>query len=128
MQAFGGKALTTFKLHLAAIHLPDQARSRRATFFCVKYWVERLVEFVKRMIKYRITAHPHELFVRVNIQLLEGACKQLRRSKYGEGCESVAEANEALRAMGVRRHVHDGDVEDEAVLLGTRKSLSDSEA
>ena len=125
MQAFGGKALTTFKLHIAAIHLPDQARSCGATFFCVEYWVERLVQLVKRMIKYRTTAHPEDLFV--NTQLLERACKRLRRSKYGKGCESVAEATEAVRASRVSRHMHDEDIEGEAMLLGAPKCLSDSE-
>lgn len=72
LQVFGGLALATFKLHLAAFHLPDQVRACGASFFMLEYWVERLVQLYKRMVKYRSTAFPELIFI--NSYLLHQAC------------------------------------------------------
>jgi len=77
LQVLGGSALCTFKLHLAAIHLPDQVRACGASFFSLEYWVERMVQVYKRMIKYRATAYPELIFI--NAYLLQRACLQILR-------------------------------------------------
>ena len=58
LQVYGGLALATFKLYLAAFHLPNQVRACGASFFMLEYWVERLVQLYKRMVKYMSTAFP----------------------------------------------------------------------
>jgi hypothetical protein len=122
LQAFGGAVFATFKLHLAAFHLPDQVRSSGAAFFCLEYWVERMVQLFKRMIKYRSTAYPALLFV--HDHMLTRACERARRS-HEDQCLSVDEALEAVRAT--HRVQHDEAVPEHAKLLGAPKIVTPAE-
>jgi len=124
LQAFKGKFLTTFKLHQAAMHLPDQVRACGAGYLFVEYWVERLVQLVKRMVKYRSTAYPELLFVHDWILAL--AYRRVRLTEDGASCCSLEEALEAVREA--KRRIHDTLAsDDDALLLGAAKPLTEHE-
>ena len=96
---FNGSKLCTMKLHIAACHLPDQVRSCGAAHLVLEYWVERLVQLVKRLIKYRSTGCPELLFV--NGHLLVRACRQMLLAKGGA---ALMEMEDAVRqAKSARR-------------------------
>ena len=85
MQAFGGASLASFKLHVAACHLPDQVLSSGAAANNMEFWVERMVQLMKRNVKYRSTAYPELLFV--NGWMLTQAVKRMR-SEHPEHCKT----------------------------------------
>lgn len=121
--------LATFKLHLAALHLPDQVRASGAAFFCLEMWVERMVQYFKRMIKYRTTAHPGLLFV--HDHLLRRACERARISALAEGV-ALRGLDDAVSAAKVQRRKR-CDFDDSAVqgttaeLLGAPRNVTDAE-
>lgn len=124
LQVFGGLALATFKLHLAAFHLPDQVRACGASFFMLEYWVERLVQLYKRMVKYRSTAFPELIFI--NSYLLHQACMNWLH-RYGVKAlvtmeEAVDRAREERRTRKRRRP----EAADE-FMLGAPQQLTDEE-
>lgn len=123
MQVFKGRALATFKLHLAAAHLPDQVRACGAGFFSTEFWVERLVQVLKRMIKYRSTAYPELLFVHDWLLIL--ACRKARRTEEGKDLATLDEALEQLRAA--KRKQHDVPDAEGTELLGAAKDVLDEE-
>ena len=123
LQVFEGKVLTTLKLHLAAIHLPDQVRACGAGFFSLEFWVERMVQLLKRMIKYRSTAYPELLFI--HDWLLVLACRRVRRTAEGQDLKTLEEMLEDIRAA--KRKRHDTAEEDGTHLLGARRNAEDEE-
>lgn len=123
VQVFQGRALATYKLHLAAAHLPDQVRACGAGFFSTEFWVERLVQVLKRMIKYRSTAYPELLFVHDWLLIL--ACRRVRRTEEGEALLSLDEALEEFRAA--KRKPHDMPDADGTLLLGASKPVTAEE-
>jgi len=120
---FKGRALATFKLHLAAAHLPDQVRACGAGFFSTEFWVERLVQVLKRMIKYRSTAYPELLFVHDWLLIL--ACRKARRTEEGQDLTTLDEAMELLKAA--KRRQHDVPDDEGTELLGAAKKVTDEE-
>ena len=74
-QTFAGEVICTFKLHIAAWHLPDQVRCCGPSFFCLEFWIERMVQLLKRLIKYRSTKSPEKVYV--NDELLRRTCMRL---------------------------------------------------
>ena len=88
MQAFGGGSLTSFKLHVATCHLPDQVLSAGAAANYMEFWVERMVQLMKRSVKYRSTAYPELIFV--NAWMLTQALKRMR-SQHPDECKTFAE-------------------------------------
>lgn len=122
MQSFGGSAIATFKLHLAAIHLPDQVRCSGASFFSLEFWVERLVQLYKHMVKYRCNAYPELLFI--NDQLLRLACQTLLRHRHGRHLVGMATAIQRIKEAGKRKR--DTDVKD-AFLLGKARPMTSAE-
>ena len=123
VQIFGGKYITTFKLHLAAMHLADQVRACGPGYTWTEFWVERMVQLVKRMVKYRSTAYPELLFV--HDWLLTLACRRVKLSPDGCHCVSLYEA---LRAVKKRRLLsRDEPLPGQAVLLGAPKTAEDGE-
>jgi len=123
LQVFGGRSITTFKLHLAAVHLADQVRACGAGFFSTEYWVERMVQLLKRMIKYRSTAYPELLFV--HDWLLVLACRRVRRTVEGKDLETLEEALESIRAA--KRKVHDQPDAAGSYLAGAAKEVEEEE-
>lgn len=123
MQAYGGRFLTTYKLHLAAMHLADQVRACGPGYTWSEFWVERMVQLVKRMVKYRSTAYPELLFV--HDWLLTLACRRVKLTPDGCHCVSLAEA---LRAVKRRRQCsRDMPLPDQALLLGAPKKVDAGE-
>lgn len=123
VQIFGGKYITTFKLHLAAMHLADQVRACGPGYTWTEFWVERMVQLVKRMVKYRSTAYPELLFV--HDWLLTLACRRVKLSPDGCHCVSLYEA---LRAVKKRRLLsRDEPLPGQALLLGAPKKAEDAE-
>jgi len=122
LQVLGGSALCTFKLHLAAIHLPDQVRACGAS---LEYWVERMVQVYKRMIKYRATAYPELIFI--NAYLLQRACLQILRCAAGAHIVSMAVAVKAAQENRRRRHRNTVARQVDDYLLGAPKHLSEAE-
>lgn len=125
LQVFGGHVLCTFKLHLAAVHLPDQVRSSGASFFCLEYWVERMVQVYKRMIKYRSTAFPELLFI--NSYLLRRACLQILRTAAGAQLVCMAIAVKAARERRKQRRRRAVARQADAMFLGAPKPVADAE-
>lgn len=123
LQVFEGKALATFKLHLAAIHLPDQVRACGAGAFSLEFWVERMMQHLKRMIKYRSTAYPELLFV--HDWLLTLACRRVRRTEEGKHLRTVQEKHEDLKAA--KRKSHDSPEDDGTMLLGATRGTTEEE-
>ena len=95
LQIFDGAKLCTQKLHIAACHLPDQVRACGAAYLFLEYWVERLVQLVKRLIKYRSTGCPELLFV--NGHLLLRACRQMLLAKGGSALREMEDAVQQAR-------------------------------
>lgn len=83
--------MCTYKLHLAACHLPDQVRVCGPSFFSLEYWIERMVQLLKRLTKYRATLNPEIIFV--NGHLLQEALMRLHHKP--DSAEAVAEGLEA---------------------------------
>lgn len=123
MQAFSGRFFTTFKLHLAAVHLADQVRTCGPGYQQGEYWVERMVQLVKRMVKYRSTAYPELLFV--HDWLLTLACRRVQLTAEGQNCVSLDEALGAVRKKKHRQH--DTARPDDALLLGAPHVVSEAD-
>lgn len=117
--------LCTFKLHLAAFHLPDQVRACGAAFFCLEYWIERMVQLFKRMIKYRSTAYPELLFI--HDYLLFRACLLLLRTDDGAGLISLEDALEERKVERRRRRRPAAVADKDDVLCGAPRELNDAE-
>lgn len=73
---------------MAAIHLPDQALSHGATATNMEFWIERLVQLMKRTVKYRSTSFPELLFV--NTWRLTQALLRMRQ-KFPMQCKTFDE-------------------------------------
>lgn len=102
LQVFEGAKLCTQKLHIAACHLPDQVRACGAAYLFLEYWVERLVQLVKRFIKYRSTGCPELLFV--NGHLLVRACRQMLLERGGAALREMEVAvQHAIKERRKRR-------------------------
>lgn len=123
LQNFHGKYLTTLKLHIAAMHLADQVTSCGPGFIWTEFWIERMVQLVKRMVKYRSTAYPELLFI--HDWLLTMACRRVKLMPDGKHCLTLDEALFIAKKKHLRQH--DNVVADEALLLGAPKPLSPEE-
>lgn len=87
-QAFGAAALTTFKLHISVVHMAPQARDQGPTACAMEFWVERLVQLLKRNVKYRSTSYPELLFF--NRELVTLALNR-QRAQYPGACRRPEE-------------------------------------
>ena len=123
MQVFGGRSAAFFKLHTVAMHLADQVRACGASFFAVEYWVERLVQLLKRMIKYMSTAFPELLLI--HDWLLVVACRRVRRIEERTDLQTLEEAIESIRAA--KRRTHDTADEKGCVMFGAPQKPGEAE-
>ena len=82
------------KLHQLACHLADQAMAQGPTINMNEYWVERAMQVVKRIVKYRMTAYPEKVYL--NDALLQDAMG-VHRELYPRECLSFAELQPAYR-------------------------------
>lgn len=117
-ERFGGFRLMTPLLHTLVVHIPAQARALGPTAFCAEFWVERTMQEMKRVTKYRSTVYPELLAV--NSWLIRAALRQ--HAAQHEGLRELAGSMHAVR------HVcgnHDTMDEDGVVLIG---SLHDGHA
>lgn len=123
---FKGTRLCTLKLHVAGAHLPDQVRGCGASSLFLEYWVERLVQLLKRLIKYRSTSCPELLFI--NGWLLVRACRQMLLHKGGEALRemesAVAHAKQERRKRRRQRPALPADVPNGAVFEGAATELT----
>lgn len=124
VQVFAGTALCTFKLHLAAIHLADQVRACGPSAFSLEYWVERMVQLYKRLIKYRSTAAPELLFV--NDHLLQRVCLRILLALGTANLLDLADAVDAARLRRRKNPSQPAEPADDC-LLGAPRELSDAE-
>ena len=99
------------------MHLADQVRACGPGFTWTEFWVERMVQLVKRMVKYRSTAYPELLFV--HDWLLTLACRRVKLTPDGWNCMSLYEALQAKKMR--KRGEHDVAGVQEALLLGAPK-------
>lgn len=101
-------------------------RCSGASFFSLEYWVERLVQLYKRMIKYRSTACPELLFI--HDLLLYLACQQLLRTRLGHFILSMTDAIRRAKARPKSGKKRKGKpaVRDE-YLLGKGQDLTPDE-
>ena len=60
---FGTHSLMTFQLHTCMAHVAEQAAQCGAPAFAGEWWVERLMQVFKRIVKYRSTRHPETVAV-----------------------------------------------------------------
>lgn len=125
LQVFGSVALCTFKLHLAAIHLADQVRACGPSFFCLEYWVERMVQLYKRLIKYRSTACPEKVFV--NDHLVQTACLRILISSGGGALQSLTQAISEAQIKRVKRKGRSRAHAADDCMLGAPQSLAQVE-
>ena len=86
----------TFKLHLAACHLPDQVRCGGAAYFSLEFWVERMVQDYKGYIRGRGTGKPELLYVKDEV--MSRACRRMRRERQGWRLQLIQEAVRDARA------------------------------
>ena len=96
VQTLGGAALVTFKLHLAACHLPDQVRTGGAAYFSLEFWVERMVQEYKGYIRGRGTGKPELLYVKDEV--MSRACRRLRRERRGGALRLIQDAVRDVKA------------------------------
>lgn len=129
MQVFKGTRLCTIKLHVAGTHLPDQVRACGASSLFLEYWVERLVQLLKRLIKYRSTSCPEMLFV--NGFLLVRACRQMLLQKGGDALmemeAAVAHAKKLRQQRRRRRRALPADVPSGCGFEGAASELEPAE-
>lgn len=62
-QHFGTHALMTFQLHTCMVHVAEQAEECGPLAFAGEWWVERLMQVFKRIVKYRSTRFPETVAV-----------------------------------------------------------------
>lgn len=124
LQVFGARALCTFKLHLAAVHLADQVRACGPSAYSLEYWVERMVQLYKRLIKYRSTAAPELIFVKDH--LLVRVCLRLLLALGSDSLKVLADAVHEAR-LARRTNPSQSDETAEDCLLGAPRSLSADE-
>lgn len=68
---FGMHLLMTMQLHSAAVHLVDMVRAYGPAAYRMEFWVERMMQELKRVTKYRTSCSPE--LVAVNGWLLQSA-------------------------------------------------------
>lgn len=125
LQVFGGAALTTIKLHNIVMHLPDQAMAHGATAHMMEFWVERMVQLMKRWVKYRSTVYPEILFA--NTWLFELALARMRRL-FPDECKTFDELIPKYQNTPANPQNHDTNRDEQGLqLLGTAKVLSGPE-
>ena len=62
-QHFGMHELLTYQLHVCLVHVAEQAHRCGPTAFAAEWWVERLMQVFKRIVKYRSTRYPEAVAV-----------------------------------------------------------------
>lgn len=125
VQVFGGSALCTFKLHLAAMHLADQVRASGPSAYSLEYWVERMVQLYKRLIKYRSTAAPELLFI--NDNLLLRVCERLLLELGADDLKVLSEAVQAARVARRKGPQVEAEPADDC-LLGAPRPMDEDES
>jgi hypothetical protein len=117
--------LASFKLHTAAVHLPQQAHACGAVAHMLEFWVERMVQFLKTYVKYRSTDYPELIFV--HWHLIWKALAH-SRAEHPEDCRSFDELIPAVRHGPQLPPKYDVPADDSAeVLLGKAQPLTPEE-
>lgn len=104
----------TLKLHLAAMHLADQLRACGPGFKQGEFWIERMVQLIKHLAKFRSTWCPE--LIATGDCALDAACRNVSRTTEGRNLLSLDDAVYERRNRRTIRH--DEQVGDGAVLLG----------
>ncbi|GMH34979.1 hypothetical protein BSKO_02840 [Bryopsis sp. KO-2023] len=86
-ETLGGGKMCTFKLHILNCRAKEQHCRSGHPSFSLEYWVERMVQLVKKSVKYRTTAHPELIFV--NTHLVR--CAMTRARIHHPDCTSFDE-------------------------------------
>jgi hypothetical protein len=122
LQVFGGAHLATFKLHVAAVHLADQARCQGPTALFFELWIERMVGLMKRHVKYRSHEFPERIFL-THLMLHVGMaeCAKL----YPEHCTLLN--SEHARDRAVPSELYDSKDGDGVLLCGKGETVTGEE-
>jgi hypothetical protein len=111
---FGMHRLLTLQLHSAVVHLVDMVQAYGPAAFRMEFWVERMMQLLKRVTKYRTACSPE--LVAVNAWLLQRALWLLEAEH--EGIQDLLRKIDpkAKAQMAPARDKHD---EDGNTLTGT---------
>lgn len=119
-QKFKLHKLTTLQLHSAVVHLADMVRAYGPAAFRMEFWVERMMQVLKRVTKFRTTCSPE--LVAVNAWLLQIALMRMEGREPG-----VASLHQAVdpKAKTIMAHVRDVHDQDGNTLTGALKDSTD---
>lgn len=104
-KAFKLHKLSTIQLHSATVHLVDMVKAYGPSAFRMEFWVERMMQVLKRVTKYRTTCSPE--LVAVNSWLLEQALMHLKALVPG-----VADLHERIDPKAKKEMAHKRDSHD----------------
>ena len=127
LQAFGGLAMMTAKLHHAAWHVVNQLACQGPGANFKEFWIERMIWYLKvHLLKDRAKDKAEVVFVNDHL-LVKSA--QTSRHQHPDNCRRLEERKRGSRSMAFP--TYDTEV-DSALLLGPRVVgagvLSDSES
>ena len=106
-QTFCMHKLATMQLHSAVVHLVDMVQAYGPSAFRMEFWVERMMQVLKRVTKFRTSCSPE--LVAVNCWLLQRALLRLEANH--EGIQDLLRKIDpkAMSGAGRARDEHDQD-------------------
>lgn len=110
--------LCTFKLHLVVRHLPDQELIHGPACYMCEYWVERMVQDVKRTTTNRATHDPEIVYYKdylIRERLIDW------RAEFPDECKSTAEQPPGPWQHGYNAEIRDSGDAQSYTLMGTGK-------
>ena len=111
-ETWGMQQLMTHNLHTCLVHLPEQAKLCGAVAFAAEWWLERLMQVFKRVVKYRCTRYPETTAVQHWLTLAALAAMRLRHPDATQLLDEIRDSKD--RTERSNRDTTDGN----AFLLG----------
>ena len=112
-KTFAMHKLTTMQLHSAVVHLVDMVQAYGPSAFRMEFWVERMMQVLKRVTKFRTSCSPE--LVAVNCWLLQRAL--LRMEANHPGIQELLRRIDP-KAMSELRAARDQHDDDGNLLIG----------
>lgn len=120
-KTFGMHRLMTMQLHSACVHLVDMVKAYGPSAHRMEFWVERMMQDLKRVTKYRTSCSPE--LVAVNGWLLQSSL--LRMAGAIPGVDALLKRIDP-KAMSGDHHIRDQHDVDGNVLTGALTPASES--
>ena len=120
-ETFNMHKLLTLQLHSAVVHLVDMVQAYGPSAFRMEFWVERMMQVLKRVTKFRTACSPE--LVAVNAWLLQRALLLLEAER--EGVHDFL-CTVDPKAKGGMAHARDEHDEQGNALTGTLKKDDES--